>query len=565
MRRLAAQSCVVVVTLAVFGCNQSVVPVAPGTNVAPGTSVAPGQTAVGAPAGSSPVAAAPVVDPAVNAANKAQYEQTLAQSALERSYNTVKEKFGAQKIAIIVVDGVPGPEADADHYLERKIFKAAYADYEAGQKNAQSQTEANRKAAEEKAVSESSGFGMVWYRYKPVYSDVPYPQVSGGRFGEGRHVYYAGPVNDLAAFGARLKVGNVTSTDANSRTLSIQSFIPTPIPDIDEEELYIQHGKENVLTIDINGAEGEADRVAYYLETQLKESQPGTGLIVVGPRALGAGKFRAFVAPVKDLNDFTTRIAFGSIADLNLDTRRLSINAKIPGDLPRRPTPAEIAEKRREEREADERPVKGETEIDWAIRVLKKGDDAWSSNIKKVLKALATMDVDQDRLEDVGTALTNWANSSTWAWHNSDDLFPAMDTWSTEKTMRFLVGKLTDNGWDKGKILKILANHPSEAAARGAASLMTDRRLATEASSALRDMGPIAEDTVLKLTQDQHASMRVEAYDILRTIGTKKCVPKLKSNITKEKDKATRDALRSAIEDIEARLATGEDSPFKVK
>lgn len=554
MSRPIAHCVVVISALAGLGCNQTTAPVAPGTNVA--MNPAPSATSAGAPA-------APVVDAAQNAANKAQYEQTVAQQALERAYASIKDKYGAQRIAIVVIDGVPGPEADADHYLERKIFKAAYADYEAGQKTAQSQTEANRKAAEEKAVADSAGFGMVWYRYKAVRSDVPYPQVSGGPFGAGRHVYYTGPVNDLAAFSARLKVGNISGTDPNSRTITIQSFIPTPIPDIDEEELYIQHGKENVLTVEINDAEGDADRVSYYLETQLKECQPGGGLVVVGPRALSPGKFRAFLAPVKDLNDFTARVGFGSIADLDLTNRKLVIAAKIPADLPKRPTPAELAELRREEREADERPKKGETEVDWALRVLKKGDASW--HIAKVLKALAVMEVDKDRLEEVGDVLTDWATTSTWAWHNSKDLISAMDTWSTEKTTRYLVGRLSEHAWNKADILRALANHPSEAGARGVATLMTDRQLATQASTALRDMGPVAEETVLKLAQDQFPSMRIEAYDILRTIGTKKSVSKLKSNVTKEKDKAARDALRSAIEDIETRLATGDDSPFKPK
>lgn len=555
MRRTIAATVVAISASLGLGCSQSTGPVAPGTNV---------PVAQPAPLGSSPVAAtpaAPPVDPAVNAANKAQYQQSVAQQTLERSYSTIKDKYGAQKIAIVIVDGVPGPEADADHYLERKIFKAAYADYEAGQKTAQSQTEANRKAAEEKAVADSHGFGMVWYRYKAVRSDVPYPQVSGGLYGSGRHVYYAGPISDLAAFTSRLNVGNVVGTDPNTRTVTIQSFIPTPIPDIDEEELYIQHGKENVLTININDAEGESDRVMYFLETQLKECQPGGSLVVVGPRSLGGNKYRAFVAPVKDLNDFTARILFGSISDLDLSNRKLIVAARIPPDLPKRPSPAELAEKRREEREADERPKKGETDIDWAIRVLKKGDASW--HIAKVLKALAVMEPDKDRLDDVADALIDWANTSTWTWHNRTDLIKAMDTWSTEKTTRYLIGKLGD--WSQAEILRVLANHPSEAAARGAATLMTDRRFANDASTALRDMGSVAEDTVLKLAQDQHVSMRVEAYDILRGIGTKKSVSKLKSNIAKEKDKAARDTLRSTIEDIEARLANEGDTPSKTK
>jgi hypothetical protein len=59
--------------------------------------------------------------------------------------------------------------------------------------------------------------------------------------------------------------------------------------------------------------------------------------------------------------------------------------------------------------------------------------------------------------------------------------------------------------------------------------------------------------------------MRIEAYDILREIGTQKSVTKLKSNLSKEKDKAAKDALKSALEDLEDRLAKGGDSPFKVK
>jgi len=539
----AGRSLLLVASTLGIGCNQQQ------GAVAPGTSVAPAQLA---PVAAS-TAAAPAVDSAKNAANKAQYEQSVAQAALERAYNSAKEKFGQQRIAIVIIDGVPGPEAEADHYLERKLFKAAYAEYEEGAKNAQAQTEANRKAAEEQAIAQNPhGFGVVWYRYKAVRSDVPYPQVSGGPYGAGRHVYYVGPVTDLNAFTSRTKVGNVVSTDPNSRTVTIQSFIPSPIPDIDEEELYIQHGRENVLTVEVTGAAGDPDRVPYYIETQLKEMKDGNTLIVVGPRAKGEGQYRVFVAPVKNVEEFAAGITFGSIADLDVQNRRLTIAAKLPDELPRRPTAAELAEKAREEREGDERPKKGETEVDWAIRVLKKGDASWS--VAKVLKALATMDVDAARLEEVGDALTDWANTSKWAWHNSKELFAAIDTWSTDKTSRYLISRLNESGWDKKAVIGVLAKHPSESAARAVAALMTDRQVAIDASAALRDMGPVAEDTVLKLAQDQYASMRIEAYDILRTIGTQKSVSKLKANQSKEKDKAARDALKSAIEDLEARL-----------
>lgn len=536
------------------GCGQQPGGVAPGTN-------SPFAPAGVAPAAAAPAAqtTAPPANSAQNETNKAQYEQSLAQASFEKALADLKKKFGQNQMAIVVVNAVPGPAAEADHYLERKIFKAAWADYEAGQQRARQQTEANKQAAEQKALAEheqkwGGGFGpmTVWYRYKPAQSDVPYPEVRGGAWSAGQHVYYVGPVQDLNAFAARIKVGQITGTDAGSRTLTIQSFIPTPIPDIDEEELLIQHGKEGVLTVEVEGAEGEADRVTYYMEKQIQDMEGGKGLTIVGPRAQGGGKYRLVVAPIKSVEEFAAKVSFGSIAALDPSARVLKLAAKLPADLPARPTAAELAEMRRKEWVGDEEPKAGESEIDWAIRVLKKGDNV--SAARKVLKALFTMKVDSERAKDVGDALVSFGTSSTWAWHTRDDLIRAIETWPTDQTTRFLIRQLGEFSWDKKEIMRALAKNPTEEGARAVAQLMTDRSLALDASTTLREMGPVAEDTVLKLIQDRFASMRVEAYDIMKTVGTSKGLVKLKAQVSKEKDKDAREALKAAIEDLEARL-----------
>jgi hypothetical protein len=560
------------ITLIVVGCNQPTsAPVVSGTPAAPGTQTIPGSSVPGTLPGQPPqasTAASPAAGPAAAAnstgstANRTQYEQSLAQASLEKAYEEIKRKFGPQRTAIVVVNNVPGPVAEADHYLERKIFKAAWSDYADGQERARQETEANREAAKQKALAEHEkqwgGFGpmTVWYRYQPVHSDVPYPEVRGGQFTTGQHVYYVGPVLDVAAFAGRIKVGDITGIDLNSRTVTIQSFVPTPIPDVDEEELYIQHGKESVLTVEVTGAEGEPDRVTFFLENQIREMEGGKTFTVVGPRSKGPGRYRLVVAPVKDIEAFASGISWGSIAGLDRDNRQLTLAAKLPADLPPRPTAAELAEQRRLERLGDEAPKPNESEIDWAIRVLKKGDSPHTA--AKVLKALSTMHLDTGRLNEVSEALVKFATSSDWAWHVSEDLIHAMEVWSTRETNRFLIRQLGEFSWDKKLLLAALAKNPSEEGARAVATLMTDRTHALDASAALRDMGPVAEETVLKLAQDRFPSMRVEAYDIMRTIGTEKGLAKLKGLVAKEKDRDAREALRSAIADLEERLSTGE-------
>lgn len=509
-----------------------------------------------------------------SSAASSRYEQALAQASLKRAYEAIKTKFGPQRIAIVVVSNVPGPPAEADYYLERKLFKAAWFDYAAGQERARQQTEANREAAKQQALAQHErtwgGFGpmTVWYHYKPVQSDVPYPEVQGGQYGADQFVYYVGPVLDLNAFAGRIKVGDITSIDPNTRTVNLKSFIPTPIPDVDQEEMYIQHGKENVLTVEINNAEGEPDRVAWYIESQVREAQKDAPLMMVGPKAKGTGQYLLLVAPVKDLDGFAARIRWGSIAGLDPVNRKLIVTAKLPADLPPRPSPAELVEKHRQEIMGDESPKDGESEIDWALRVLKKGDQPHTAG--KVLKVLASLKVDEARREEVGEALVAFGRQSQWAWHVSDDLIKAMEVWSTAETTRFLIRQLAEPTWKKKDILYVLSKNPSEEAARAVAQLMTDPTCALDASAALREMGPVAEETVLKLAQDRFPSMRVEAYDILRTIGTEKGLAKLKGFVAKEKDRDAREALRSAIADLEQRLGQGgsdnnSSNPFKKK
>lgn len=513
---------------------------------------------------SQPVAAAP--QPAMPVRN-AEYEKNLAKQTLERAHQGIVNRFTSPKSAIVVINGVNGIEADADHYLERKIFKAAYAEYEAGQQRAQQMTEANRKQAEERAVSEQQnqfgGFGprTVWYQYKYVQSDVPYPEVRGGAAGEGKFVYYVGPATDLNQLGSRIGVGQVASVDANTRTVTITAALPVPIPDIDVEELLIQYGREAVVTLDITGANGDRDRVTYFLETEVQKlGGDKTTLTFVGPRAVEPGRYRFTVGPVKNIQELAALISFGSISDLDQAQQVITVAAKIPDDLPPRPSPAEIAERERKRREGDNNPQEGESDIDWTIRVLKK-KEADPSLLEKIVKRLAAMPVDEERHDDVVDALIAGIDN-TWAWHRQDDYMRAMEVWYNKRIAKQFCNMLLESNpkFDKKKMLTIVAQNPSDDVARAAASLMGDFFVGKEAGAALLEMGPVAEDAVLKYILDQDAKKRYMVYEILAEIGTKKSLGKLKSNLQKERDQEMKAALKDVVDRLQTRLKEAEAS-----
>ncbi len=516
-----------------------------------------------APQGNTPPVQAVPVTPVRNA----EYEKNLARQALQRAQQAIVTKYSSPKMAIVVINGVQGGEAEADYYLERKLFKAAYFDYEAGQARAQQLTEANKKAALDKAIAEEQakwggrGPSMVWYRYQPVNSDVPYPEVKGGAATNGQYVYYVGPALDLNQLGSRIGVGQVASVDSNSRTVTINASLPVPIPDIDLEELQIQHGREAVVTLEVSNADGEASRVSYFLEKEARAlGGPDTTLTLVGPRQIKPGVFRMYLGPVKNLNDFTGRISFGSISQLDPSSMTVEVTASLPEDLPPRPTAAELAEIERKRREGDRNPKDGESELDWAIRVLKKGESDLTT-LERVLTKLAQLEVEEKRQDDVAIALIAGLGGS-WVWHRSDYYLRAMEVWYCKRLEKHIGQMLAEQSpkLDKKKLLSVLASHPSEDSAKLVAPFMGDFFFGKEAAFTLREMGAVAEDAVLKFISDPETRRRTEAYLILADIGTKKSLSKLKANLAKERDKQIKEGLKDVIGQILTRHKDSEST-----
>lgn len=516
--------------------------------------------------------------------NDERYQQGLRRDAIERAKSDVVLTFG-QRYAKITIQGVPRPAADADYYIERKLFKAAYEEYAQGAKKADAATEANRKAAEQQALAQAKNagpfghIGGVWYQYQQVRNDIPYPVAKGGELEAGTNVYYVGPVSNPREFGSKLSFGSIVSVNDIERSVTINSTIPSPIPDIDLEELILQHGKERMVTIRLLGFEGKSDPAMYYMEQQVSAIRSGFNeqLTSVGPKQLSNGEFVLYLAPATTTKEIAQRIRFGDVTDTDPVTRTITVQVKIPEDLPERPSPAE--QMRQMHEAAMQRLPKGhrmrerdgdESDLDTVISVLTDGvsvvHQGKTMGVSEALELLSDLIVPDEKREAVGKGLVA-VGEGTWAWHHRDALLKMMHEFPTPDVMEFVHSQLQANSsrLDKPLLLKFVLKHPSPEGAKAVATVMTDHWAAKDASRTLRGMGEVAEPVVLKLAMDPYLSMRVEAYDILSEIGGENAYLKLRALLPKERDKFGKERLKVAISTLEDRLGPELVAELKAK
>ncbi|HEX6985420.1 MAG TPA: HEAT repeat domain-containing protein [Planctomycetaceae bacterium] len=360
------------------------------------------------------------------------------------------ERAGQGNAVEVVVTGVTGDPAAAGTYLRKKLFKAAYDDYANAAKQAQQQTEANRKAAAQAALDEhkktwGDGFGptMVWYQYKPVESSLSYPSIESGPAGDGTFTFFASPVLDLNAFAKRYDVGQVTNIDAANRRIEIRSLLPDPVPDFDVEQLMVQHGANGVATLTVTNAAGDPQAVGTYLNRQASQLDPAINLYVVGPRLVGRDTYELTIAPVGDLNAFSDRIRFGRVTTLDPAKRALTVSAELPNPLPTAAVAGSTGaagdtRNLTDWSDFDKAPQPGESTIDWALRIV-KGRGLYAD---RALTELASMTPDPNELPRVSEVLVATFDGQGL---NVERHLDAMVTWKTPEAARKIADKMTED------------------------------------------------------------------------------------------------------------------------
>ena len=511
--------------------------------------------------------AAPTVTEEEKAANKVAYDARVQQERAKQAdtkRDDLAKQHGADKVVTVVITNVPGDPLLANKYLESKVFRASFHDYKEASKKAGDATEANRKKAEQDATANSSGFGMVHYWYKPVHSDLPYPQVFSAASGEGTFTYHAFPVLNLEQFASRMGLGTTTKVDGGKRIIQIKAELPDPVPDPEVEDLVVQFGKDSVATVTVTGAVGDVDRVLYFLESKTATCDPDKTLSVVALQQLGSGKYKFSVAPVNNISLLGEKLTYGKVDSFDDEARTLTLTASLPTDLPPRPTAAELAELRRKEWDKpspmDTAPKDGEDFYVWVKRVI-KGNVPWAA--KAALTQLQHHDVEEDKLKEISALLISTLKDSSAI----PEHLAAMIVWRTPETDKAILaqgGNKTFTFHNQKAMTETLGKLGTKEAAAALASGLDDFFAGEDVTTALAEFGPLAEDSVMKFASHKDEKVRRRVYTILEAIGTKKCLAKLKGNITKERDDQMKDLAQIAYDTVKARVdEAGEGDPQK--
>ena len=504
--------------------------------------------------------------PAEQAAKDLAYRKNLERTREQRSeaeFNRLVSLHGKDKVVSVVVSGVPGDAKRADKYLHRKIFQAAYADYAAAEAKAEAETARNKEQAENEARANSGGgrFGpmIVWYRYKRVRSDLPYPTVRRSVREGGTFTYHAFPAINPQEFANRLAIGSVAGIEG--RKIRISAQLPDPVPDPDVEELTIQYGTGSVVKLNISGAIGDPDSIEYFLEREIKAADPTSDLRVAGAQALGNNNYEIFVAPVTDLQIFSESVKWGVPTEYDDALRTIDILADLPVDLPKRPTASELAEIRRREaaeeakkpKPTDKAPKEGEDPLDWAIRIVKGGDRYASKN---ALLELHLMKVNEERLEEVSKLLIATVGST----NNMAEHLKAMLNWRTDETEKAIlrIDAKSKSTADKKALMDGLVGLGTPKAAEALASGLADFWIGEDSVSRLIEIGPVAEPYVLRYIMNKDAKVRIRAYRILSEIGGEESLKRLRPNLREEREAAMRERVKATIGAIADRMKAEE-------
>lgn len=201
----------------------------------------------------------------------------------------------------------------------------------------------------------------------------------------------------------------------------------------------------------------------------------------------------------------------------------------------------------------DLKPRPGEETIDWALRVI-AGTSSFAHDT--ACKKLAKMDPDPQDLQRVSSILAATLPLAKEGFRMPEHV-NAMAVWYTDGATREF-SELLDKEKDflvREKIIKLLPNIHSQTMAEVLVGRLSDREDRRDARRALQIMGEIAEKPVLQLLNDPDSSLRIEACNILQSIGTAEAIAALQERVETEENDVVKEQLLRAQAKIEKKLA----------
>lgn len=465
-------------------------------------------------------------------------------------------------IATVIVKNVSGDADDAEKFIRRLIGREASSAAQAERNRAAQQTERNRQQAEDE-VRRTTGFGI--YQYELEEAEYRYATVRKAVASNGYFAYCVHPVPDLNAFAKNLsRIGRVENVDSSARQVVFVSAIPTPVPDLDVEAAEAANGSRGYAILDITGAAGNVDDVKYWLGQQCEalSGVPEKNLRVTYLKQIPNDGYRFLLQPVPaDLNSTASQITFGKVVGNVEQARTIVVTAELPIPVPKKPSPQELQRMAEEERRnrksiSDTAPKPDETELEWALRILKDGT---SQAKEAAYKRLAAADVDPEHQEAIAGLL--YADLDSVSPFRVKDYAGAFGVWKTDEIEDKVVARLGEEKLpNKRKLLiQLLEKFNTEKAARAIASRLDDFFDKDEAFDALRRMEGGAEAVFIDYLKDRQPQTRLQSVQILGMSGTEKSLPELDRLAKSDRSRDVRDAAKFAAQRIRKR--TGADDP----
>jgi hypothetical protein len=179
---------------------------------------------------------------------------------------------------------------------------------------------------------------------------------------------------------------------------------------------------------------------------------------------------------------------------------------------------------------------------------------AGGDNTKRyALKRLAVTPA-VERRDEIAAALEKVISNDAFG-HVSDPAADALRVWWRPQTVENLLPLLDERVWPLSKrdaAIKVLARtHDKQAVLPIVRWIIKDPEGVVPA---LKEMGPIAEDEVIKLLRQPDAKVRTNAARILSDVGTEKCLIELRRAANDPRDVAAAAVARSSLESVLARV-----------
>lgn len=202
----------------------------------------------------------------------------------------------------------------------------------------------------------------------------------------------------------------------------------------------------------------------------------------------------------------------------------------------------------------DIKPRPGEQTIDWALRVI-AGTSSFAHDT--ACKELAGMKPDSNHLQRVSSVLASTLPLAKEGFRMKEHV-NAMAVWYTDEATLAFAQLLSDEKsvLVREEIIGLLPRIHSEAMAEVLVGRLSNREDMKDARRALRLMGEIAEKPVIKLLNDPDTSLRIEACNILQSIGTREAIEALKKLAETEESNVVKQLISKTQTGIEKKLST---------